>query len=84
MAEIDPLYVEVYVPLKQFGRIRIGMQAEVYPEEPVGGIYKAIVTVVDQALDAASGTIGVRLELPNPNYLIPPGLKCQVRFAGIG
>ena len=84
VAQIDPLYVEVYVPLKQFGRIRIGMQAEVYPEEPVGGTYKAVVTVVDQVFDAASGTIGVRLELPNPGYLIPAGLKCQVRFGGIG
>ena len=84
VAQIDPLYVEVYVPLKQFGRIRLGMPAEVQPEEPVGGVYKAVVTVVDQVFDAASGTIGVRLELPNPNYAIPAGLKCQVRFAGIG
>jgi RND family efflux transporter MFP subunit len=84
VAQIDPLYVEVYVPLKQFGRIRTGMQAEVYPEEPVGGVHKAVVTVVDQVFDAASGTIGVRLELPNLGYLIPSGLKCQVRFGGIG
>jgi membrane fusion protein, multidrug efflux system len=84
VAEIDPLYVEVYVPLKQFGRIRIGMPAEVYPEEPVGGVHKAVVTVVDQVFDAASGTIGVRLELPNPGYAIPAGLKCEVRFGVIG
>jgi membrane fusion protein (multidrug efflux system) len=84
LAEIDPLYVEVYVPLKEFGRIRIGMQAEVYPEDSVGGVYKAVVTVVDQVFDAASGTIGVRLELPNPTYAIPAGMKCQVRFGGIG
>jgi len=84
VAQIDPLYVEVYVPLKQFGRIRIGMQAEVYPEDPVGGVHKAVVTVVDQVFDAASGTIGVRLELANPGYLIPAGVKCQVRFGGIG
>jgi hypothetical protein len=51
---------------------------------PVGGVYKAVVTVVDQVFDAASGTIGVRLELPNPDYAIPAGLKCQVRFGGIG
>ena len=43
-----------------------------------------IVTVVDQVFDAASGTIGIRLELSNPDYAIPAGLKCQVRFPGIG
>jgi hypothetical protein len=31
-------------------------------------------------VDAASGTLGVRLELPNPGYRLPAGLKCKVRF----
>jgi RND family efflux transporter MFP subunit len=84
ISQIDPLNVEVYVPLGQFGKIRVGTPAEVYPEEPVGGSFDAKVTVVDQVFDAASGTIGVRLELPNPNYAIPAGLKCRVRFPGIG
>jgi RND family efflux transporter MFP subunit len=82
ISQIDPLNVEVYVPLSQFGRIRLGTPAQVYPE--VGGEYAAIVTIVDQVFDAASGTIGIRLELPNPDYALPAGLKCQVRFAGIG
>ncbi|TWA99157.1 efflux RND transporter periplasmic adaptor subunit [Bradyrhizobium stylosanthis] len=84
VSQINPLLVEVYVPLGQFGKIRVGASAEVYPEDPVGGRYDALVTVVDQVFDAASGTIGVRLELPNPNYALPAGLKCRVRFPGIG
>jgi len=82
IAQIDPLYVEVYVPVSQFGKIRVGMQGEVYPE--IGGRYIARVTVVDRVYDAASATVGVRLELPNPGNEIPAGLTCQVRFAGIG
>ncbi|MDN5005292.1 efflux RND transporter periplasmic adaptor subunit [Bradyrhizobium sp. GCM10027634] len=84
VSQIDPLLVEVYVPLTQFGKIRVGASAEVFPEDPVGGRYSALVTVVDQVFDAASGTIGVRLELPNPNYALPAGLKCRVRFPGVG
>jgi RND family efflux transporter MFP subunit len=84
VSQIDPLNVEVYVPLSQFGRIRPGMSAEVYPEAPVGGRYTAIVVVVDQVFDAASGTIGIRLELPNPDYALPAGLRCRARFPGIG
>jgi multidrug efflux pump subunit AcrA (membrane-fusion protein) len=84
VSQIDPLNVEVFVPLSQFRRIRVGASAEVYPEDPVGGRYSANVTVVDRVFDAASGTIGIRLELPNPEYAIPAGLKCQVRFAGVG
>jgi len=84
ISQIDPLLVEVYVPLSQFGKIHVGASAEIRPEEPVGGRYAARVTVVDQVFDAASGTIGVRLELPNPNYALPAGLKCRVRFPGVG
>ena len=84
VSQIDPLNVEVFVPLSQFGKIRLGASAEVYPEQPVGGRYPAIVTIVDQVFDAASATIGIRLELPNPDYALPAGLKCQVRFPGIG
>ncbi|MEA2867473.1 MAG: hypothetical protein QOE39_2188 [Bradyrhizobium sp.] len=84
ISQIDPLNVEVFVPLNQFGKIRGGMVAEIYPEEPIGGRYTATVTIVDHVFDAASGTIGVRLELPNPDYTLPAGLKCRVRFSGLG
>jgi RND family efflux transporter MFP subunit len=83
VAQIDPLNVEVFVPLSEFGRIHAGMLAEVYPEDPLGGKYDAKVTVVDQVFDAASGTIGVRLDLPNPERSLPSGLKCQIRFLGV-
>ena len=78
LAQLDPLRVEVFVPISMLGRIRVGMQAEVMPEEPVKGTFKARVIVVDRVADAASGTFGVRLELPNPGYRLPAGLKCKV------
>jgi membrane fusion protein (multidrug efflux system) len=80
LAELDPLYVEVYAPVSMLGRIAQGMVAQVTPEEPVGGSYEAAITVIDPVVDAASGTFGVRLELPNPDYAIPAGLNCAVRF----
>lgn len=80
LAQIDPLRVEVIVPVAQLGRVAVGMHAEVTPEAPVNGVYQARVKVVDRVVDAASGTFGVRLELPNPDYRLPAGLKCKVRF----
>jgi hypothetical protein len=38
---------------------------------------------VDQVFDAASGTIGVRLELPNPELRLPAGIHCRVHFGGL-
>jgi RND family efflux transporter MFP subunit len=80
LAQIDPLHVEVIMPVSTLGSVKVGMQAQVKPEAPVGGVYKAKVTIVDKVVDAASGTFGVRLELPNPDYKLPPGLKCKVLF----
>jgi RND family efflux transporter MFP subunit len=80
LAQIDPLHVEVFVSTSYYGRIHIGSKAEVRPEQPVGGVYTAVVTVVDRVLDAASGTFGVRLLLPNPDLLLPAGIPCKVLF----
>lgn len=80
LAQIDPLHVEVIMPVSMLGAVKVGMVAEVKPEAPVGGVYKARVTIVDKVVDAASGTFGVRLELPNSDYKLPPGLKCKVLF----
>jgi RND family efflux transporter MFP subunit len=81
LAQIDPLRVEVFVPTAYFGQIHIGNNAEVRPERPLDGVYIATVTVVDRVLDAASGTFGVRLALPNPRLTLPGGIRCQVTFA---
>ena len=80
LAQVDPLRVEVYAPLELLGRIEVGMTAIVRPEQPVGGEHEATVTVVDSAVDAASATFGVRLELPNSDYAIAAGLNCRVEF----
>lgn len=82
LAQINPLNVEVIAPVSLFGRIRPGMTGEVTLGPAMGGSHKAKVTVVDRVIDAASGTFGVRLELPNPGNRIPAGLKCNVRFSG--
>ena len=87
IAQMDPLHVEVNVPIGAFGKIKPGMTAEVRPEAPVGGVYVAKVSVVDTVFDAASRTFGVRLLLPNPQHQLPGGMtggmRCKVRFGGV-
>ena len=80
IAELNPLHVEVYIPVADYGLVRQGMTALVYPEEPVGGEYEAVVKVVDNVFDPASRTFGVRLNLDNSDYSLPAGLRCQLKF----
>jgi len=79
LAEIDPLNVEVVLPANLYGSIQHGDRAEVSPETPVQK-FVARVKVVDRVINAASGTFGVRLELPNEKQLVPAGAKCRMRF----
>jgi RND family efflux transporter MFP subunit len=80
IADIHLLHVEALLPLEAVGRVAPGMDALVIPESPVGGRLVAKVRAVDKIIDAASGTFGVRLELPNPKLDIPAGIKCRVVF----
>lgn len=80
IAQIDPLNVEVIAPAELLGRVRTGMAGEVRFGSLLPGTHRASVVVIDRVVDAASGTFGVRLRLPNPEGRIPAGIKCTVRF----
>jgi RND family efflux transporter MFP subunit len=80
LAQINPLRVEVFVPSTYYRQIRAASHAQVRPEQPIGGSYTASVVVVDRVLDAASGTFGVRLALPNPDFRLPAGIRCKAEF----
>jgi len=82
LAQINPLNVEVIAPATLFGSVRIGTSGKVSLAPFFPGTYRAKVVVVDKVIDAASGTLGVRLQLPNPDNKIPAGIKCSVVFGG--
>lgn len=79
IAQIDPLRVDVVFPASLFGQLKVGMKAAIVPQN-IGGRHAATVKFVDKVIDAASGTFVARLELPNPTYALPGGLRCQAEF----
>lgn len=81
LAQIDPINAEIYVPAARLGHIKVGNAAFIRPEPPGKGEYRGVVKVIDPVVDAG-GMYGVRVEVRNPKYLLPAGLKCQVRFPG--
>ncbi len=81
IVKLDPLHVEAILPMRLFGKVKPGMQANVIPEIGTGSTYQATVALVDPMGDAGSSTFGVRLTLPNPGHVIPAGVKCRVEIA---
>jgi membrane fusion protein (multidrug efflux system) len=80
VAQIDPLLVEVNMPIAAFPFLKEGTKADVRPSQPVGSVLTATVSVIDKVLDSASDTFGVRLVLPNPTLEFPAGVNCTVTF----
>lgn len=70
----------VFAPASLFGQIEEGKFYRVELAAPLSGAYEARVKVVDRVLDSASGTFGIRLEIPNPDGSIPAGARCVVDF----
>lgn len=83
LAQINPLRVEVFAPISLLGKLKIGMRADVRPEGKGQPVYQAKIVVVNKVVDSASGTFGIRLEMPNPNNAISAGLACTVEFQSL-
>lgn len=80
VAQLDPLYIDVRVPQSLLGSLEKGSKAVVDPEFPAEREYECSVQTIDPVVDAATGSLRVRLALPNPDFDIPAGLRCTVRF----
>ena len=79
IAELDPLHVEVFVPIARYDDLDVGMPAKV-GAELFDVEATAHIAVIDRVFDPASATFGVRLHLPNPDYEILAGQRCRLRF----
>lgn len=77
VARIDPLRVQLVVPTALYGQFQPGGKVGVMPDLPGATRLTAQVTLVDKVIDPASNTFRVRLELPNPDFALPAGLRCK-------
>lgn len=82
VVQLDPLHVEVIVPVDYLGSVESGMVATVAIQAPgfSDRVVEAVVHRIDAVADAASGTFGVRLVMENRDMKIPSGVRCRVDF----
>jgi RND family efflux transporter MFP subunit len=80
IAQINPLRVEVILPVELYGTLLPGTRARITPELATTGMLDAEVTVIDRLIDTGSSTFGARLELANDDLRIPGGQRCELAF----
>lgn len=82
VAQIDPVRADVPLPAALFGQVKVGTRATVTATVG-GGSFAATVRSVDRLIDAASGTFVARLEIANPQGLVPTGARCNAMLDGV-
>ena len=76
LARTDPLHVEAFLPLARAAALAPGQ--DVVVELEAGGRHPAVIDVIDPVADAATGTLGIRATLPNPDAALVAGQTCRL------
>jgi Cu(I)/Ag(I) efflux system membrane fusion protein len=77
---IDKVWVEIAVPESSSMEVRTGSRAEISLTSAPGTKVVGRVTELLPALQADARTLRARLELPNPEYRLRPGMSALVRL----
>jgi RND family efflux transporter MFP subunit len=80
LVKIDPLWIEVPVPLAQAQKMALGQTVRVlFPGAQAGVSSKGKIIHIAAVADAASDTLGIRIEVANPDNR-PAGERVTVAF----
>jgi Cu(I)/Ag(I) efflux system membrane fusion protein len=81
---LDTVWVEADVPQAQMPGIAVGIPVVVTVSALPGATFDAQVQVVLPQVDPATRTQRVRIELPNPEHRLAPGMFAQVSISVAG
>jgi Cu(I)/Ag(I) efflux system membrane fusion protein len=81
---LDTVWVEADVPQAQMPGIAVGIPVAVTVSALPGATFDAQVQVVLPQVDPATRTQRVRIELPNPEHRLAPGMFAQVSISVAG
>jgi RND family efflux transporter MFP subunit len=78
VAQVDPLRLYVYVPQVYARQVKVGDPATVTLAERVGEQYRGSVARTARAIDTATRTMQVEIQIPNPTHALIAGSYVQV------
>jgi Cu(I)/Ag(I) efflux system membrane fusion protein len=78
IADLGRVWVDARVYEDQLGNVEVGRQAEATVPAFPGEVFAGRVTLIAPALDPATRTAAVRMELDNPGHRLRPGMFATV------
>ena len=91
ITNLDQVYLAVYIPEDQLGKLRLGQEVEVRVDAYPGRVFGGTVSYVAQEAlftpknvqteeERVNMTFAVRVRLSNPDHLLKPGMAADVVF----
>lgn len=80
LVDVDPVVITVAITERELSRIQPGMPVVVRTEAFPGKTFQGQVASISPVLATATRTTDVRLEIPNPERLLRPGMFADVEI----
>lgn len=84
LADISVIWVLADLPERELGNVELGQSVEVRPRGLPGRTFNGRVALIYPQLDLQTRTARVRIELPNPDGALLPGMYAEVEIAAKG
>lgn len=75
---LDPIYADFYLPQQALSQLKLGQTVEVKTDTFPKQIFSGKVTTIQPAVDASTRNVLVEATLPNPKFLLTPGMFAHV------
>jgi membrane fusion protein, multidrug efflux system len=81
LQQLDPLFVDFYLPQQSLGQIADGQPVEVTADGWPGRTFPGRISALNSKVDASSRMLQVRASVPNPDGALLPGMYVGVAIA---
>jgi membrane fusion protein, multidrug efflux system len=78
LQQLDPMFVDFYLPQQALGRIQVGQPVEVTADSYPNRVFSGTISSLNARVDAASRMLQVRATLPNADGALVPGMYLTV------
>jgi membrane fusion protein, multidrug efflux system len=78
LQQLDPVYVDFFVPQKQLAEVRVGQKASLTLDAFRDRTFSGTVNAISPKVDTDTRNVQVEAEVPNPDRALSPGMFVNV------
>lgn len=81
LQQLDPMFVDFYLPQQALGQINVGQKVQVAADAYPGRTFDGAIQALNSKIDSSNRMLQVRASVPNPDGGLLPGMFLHVMVA---